>query len=339
MKKSLVLLITGAAMLLTACGSSKKAATTVATVANTQPESTKARVSATSWRDGKDYMCYDVSDKNGSRKLWVEITKNMITIYNDDGKIFAQLKSEGMDDIEYSKSGFTLADVDNDGYIDISMPCQKDEFGKYTYHWIYNFVDKTFMDKYAELTNEEAVLTQISNGILGQSTGRKFKQVFNDSALGVVSGKIEIDSQNCKLYNVTEDNTVVARLCFGSDGSWYIDAKNNQLYSKLEAEDGNYKYSKVCESDKTKKIVSYTLSQFLSSPSAVATDISDLLEAAGESAPSASSIQSYINGVVSAYEIVIDDKGTIRRMDRGTNVFNMVIKNYGIDTDFSYLSK
>lgn len=337
MKRYLLGTIICASMLLTACGGNKSQQT----VATVQQPSTQEPTfeSITAWRDGKDYMCYDVSDKNGTRKLWVEITKNMITIYNDDGKIFAQLKSEGMDDIEYSKKGFKFQDVDGDGYIDISMPCMKDEFGKYTYHWIYNFVDKVFMDKYAELTNEEAVLTQICNGVLGQNSSRQFKQVYNDADLGVVSGKIQLDGQDCKFYNVTEDGTVKARLCFGTDGTWYIDSKDIQLYSVLTAKDGEYVYQGVCESEKTKKIVSYTLGQFLSSPSAVASDISELLEAAGEKAPSASNIANSINSAVSAYEIVIDDKGTIRRMDRSTNVFNMVCANFGIDTDFSYLKK
>ena len=88
----------------------------------------------------------------------------------------------------------------------------------------------------------------------------------------------------------------------------------------------------VLTTPRAKSIAGYTLADFYGDASAVSTGISQLWVAAGDASVSADSISSAINSVVSAYEIVIDDKGTIRRMSRGgTNVFEMAAGQFGID--------
>ncbi len=332
MKKQIGCMLILSSMMLCACG--KKQETPVVTAATPEPTT----VVDTSWRDGKDYVAYDLSDKNGNRRWWVDFQSSVVTIYEDDGTVAAELQLGAENDIEYIKSGFVIHDYDGDGYLDVSIPSAKDAFGNYTYHWVYNFVDKQFMDKTAELTNEKEVLTQIANGVLGENTSRQITQMFNQQDMGVVNGLMELDNQSCKAYSVVDNGTPSATLCFGSDGTWYIDVGNKKLYSVLDAMGGDYYFAGVCATEKAKQIAAYTLGEYLVDTSGVSSDIVNLFEASGNTTVTQSGVQNAINGVVSAYEIVIDDKGTIRRMSRGTNVFQIVCEQYGIATEsYEYL--
>lgn len=327
MKKITMCAALGLSVMLAACG--PKQTEEIAT----QPEETQAVVD-TSWREGKDYLGYDVNDKNGARKLWVDFGAESAGVYEDNGTQIATLNYGQLSDLEYAKAGFKFEDTDNDGYVDISMPYVKDVFGNYTYHWIYNFVSREFMDKYSELTNEKEVLWLIANGILGQNSSRQITQVFNSTDIGVVNGNITLDGHVCKAYNIVDNGNVSARLYFDQDGEWYIDDGCRQIYSIIDSNDESYFFNGVCATERARAIAGYTLGDYYANPSGVSAAIIELWVAAGEnvSSISAGSIQNAVEGVVNAYEIVIDDEGTIRRMSRATNVFDMACRQLGIDS-------
>lgn len=285
-----------------------------------------------SWKNGRNLTGYDVSDKNGARTLWVEFGEESADIYDDKGQIFGSVNYGQLKDTEYSKQGFAFADIDNDGYLDASMPGIKNEFGNYTYNWIYNFVDRKFMDRTAELTNEKEVLWLIANGILGNNSSRQITQMFNNSDVGVVNGVVTLDNRNCKAYSISDDGRETARLYYDQNGDWYIDEGCKNIYSIMAVKNDSYVLDGVLTTPRARSIAGYTLADFYGDASAVSTGISQLWVAAGDASVSADSISSAINSVVSAYEIVIDDKGTIRRMSRGgTNVFEMAAGQFGID--------
>lgn len=299
----------------------------------TQPEETQAVVDS-SWRDGKDYLGYDINDKNGARKMWVDFGEESADVYEDNGTKVTTLNYGALSDFEYAKAGFKFEDTDNDGYVDISMPYVKSVFGNYTYHWIYNFVSREFMDKYSELTNEKEVLWLIANGILGQNSSRQITQVFNSADIGVVNGNITLDGHVCKAYNIVDNGNVSARLYFDQDGEWYIDKGCRQIYSVIDNRDDSYFFDGVCATDRTRTIATYTLGSYYANPSGVSSDIIELWVAAGDDVSSISeaSIRNAIESVVDAYEIVIDEeKGIIRRMSRATNIFDMACRELGID--------
>lgn len=284
-----------------------------------------------SWKNGKNLTGYDVSDKNGARTLWVEFGEESADIYDDKGQLFGSVNYGELKDADYSKQGFGFADIDNDGYLDASMPGIKNEFGNYTYNWIYNFVERKFMDRTAELSNEKEVLWLIANGILGNNSSRQITQMFNNSDVGVVNGVVTLDDRNCKAYSISDDGKETARLYYDQNGDWYIDEGCKDIYSIMASKNDSYILDGILATSKAKSIAAYTLSDFYANPSGVATAIGQLWTAAGDASVSADSISGAINSVVSAYEIVIDDKGTIRRMPGGTNVFDMAANQLGID--------
>lgn len=326
MKKIAVCAILGGLLCLTACGG----AATQEEI--TQEETTQAEADA-AWRDGMNYISYSVNDKNGARNLWVDFGEESADVYEDDGTLIVTLNYGALEDIEYAKEGFAFEDTDNDGYVDISMPYVKNEFGSYTYHWIYNFVDRVFMDKTSELTNEKEVLWLIANGILGTDSSRQITQVFNNPDIGVINGNITLDGHVCKAYSVIDSGRETARLYFDQNGGWYIDEGCRQIYSVISSVDDTYILNGVCSTERARAIVSYTLSDYYSNPQGVASSIVSLWEAAGDSTVAAESVQGAVNSTVSAYEIVIDDEGTIRRMPGGTNVFDMACAQIGINQE------
>lgn len=328
MRKISICAVLGLSLMLAACG--RKPADNNY---DTQTEQDTQTAAEPAWREGKSYSAYDVSDKNGARKLWVDFGAETAVVYEDDGTTMAELNYGAVADLEYVKSGFKFEDTDNDGYVDISMPYVKDIFGSYTYHWIYNFVSREFMDKYSELTNENEILWLIANGILGQNSSRQITQVYNNPDLGVVNGNITLDGHVCKAYNILDNGSVSARLYFDQDGEWYIDRGCIQIFSEISSEGDAYILDGVCATGRSVSIANYTLGDYYSNPSGVASSIVELWSAAGDdvSAVSAGAIQDAVNGTVSAYEIVIDDEGTIRRMSRSTNVFDMACQHFGKD--------
>lgn len=316
----------GLTLMLTACGT--------APAGNDVPTETQTQIqTAPAWRDGKSYSEYNVNDKNGARSLWVDFGEESAAVYEDDGTLMAELNYGVLDDLEYAKAGFRFEDTDNDGYADISMPYVKNIFGSYTYHWIYNFVSREFMDKYSELTNENEILWLIANGLLGQNSSRQITQVYNNPDLGVVNGNITLDGHICKAYNILDNGNVSARLYFDQDGEWYIDRGCRQIFSEISGVDDSYVLDGVCAAGRALTIAGYTLGDYYANPSGVSNAIVELWNAAGDdvSNVSADSVQNVINAVVSAYEIVIDDEGTIRRMSRATNVFDMSCQQLGKD--------
>lgn len=327
MRKISIYIALGFSLMLTACGKAPSDNYNATQESQTQIETQPA------WREGKAYSEYDVSDKNGARKLWVDFGEETAVVYEDDGTRMTELNYGTLADLEYAKAGFKFEDTDNDGYVDISMPYVKNIFGSYTYHWIYNFVSREFMDKYSELTNEDEILWLIANGILGQNSSRQITQVYNNPDIGVVNGNITLDGHVCKAYNISDNGNVSARLYFDQDGEWYIDRGCSQIFSEISGSDDAYILDGVCAAGRAVTIANYTLGDYYSNPPGVSSAIVELWSAAGDdvSYVSSDALQNAINGVVSAYEIVIDDEGTIRRMSRGTNVFDMACQQFGKD--------
>lgn len=329
MKKFAFCALVGSAMLLLGCGEKKEVP--IQTVPEVQLPTT-AKTYDPNWKDGMELVGFDLNDKNGQRRVWANVGEKAITLYDDNGVSWTELNHGEFADVEYSRKGMTFRDEDNDGYLDVIVPSQNTEFGKYNYVWLYNFVTKRFDKEYIELANEKEVLTMIANGIIGQNSARQITQIFNDASANVLNGVATVEDKKGKAYNVIEGNEVKARLYFfqEGDGIWYIETGLDGILSVITSKDGEYAFSGVAKTEKAKSIAAYTVGDFKASNTGVSQDIAKLFAAAGDN-ESAGAIQSAISSYIEAYESVRDEEGNRRVMSSSINVFTVACEKLGVN--------
>ena len=103
MRKISICAVLGLSLMLAACG--RKPADNNY---DTQTEQDTQTAAEPAWREGKSYSAYDVSDKNGARKLWVDFGAETAVVYEDDGTTMAELNYGAVADLEYAKSGLKI---------------------------------------------------------------------------------------------------------------------------------------------------------------------------------------------------------------------------------------
>jgi hypothetical protein len=334
MKKMVSGALVGCMLLMAGCGTSAVAGQSATQAATQQVTQATTKAAGSGWKDGIDLVGFDINDKNGQRRVWVSIGTMAMTVYNDDGNSWASFTHAEFADLDYSRKNMEFKDVDGDGYLDIVVPTQNTDFGKYNYIWTYDFVNKRFDNEYIELANEKEVLTGIANGILGESSSRQITQVFNDSQLGIVNGTVAIGDTKAKVYNVVEGTTTKARLYFSSEGngSWYVDTDLDDILGVVVSNSGSFSLSGVAANSTAKAIAAYTVGDYRSSKSKVSQDIANLLTTAGEKNVTSTAVENAINAVVDAYENVRDEDGNKRTYSSTANVFDMVCEKLELDS-------